>query len=196
MTRRKLLFGSTAIAAALVVGTGSMVLASGGTSLVSNTVPSSQVAASTTTTPTPPAAKVHPHGPKHRGWARGFSRGVYSETVLAQKAGGYKTIVSVKGTLTAISATSVSVKRPDTGALITASISTRTKFPRTSEAALAADIAAKKAVNVRLVDVGGTAVVVILPPAPGTVPAHPKHGKHPVFPAKGSTTSSAAGATA
>ncbi|NNN19794.1 MAG: hypothetical protein HKL84_08075, partial [Acidimicrobiaceae bacterium] len=123
MIRRRILFGSTGLAAAAVVGVGAMTLGSGGTSLTSGSAPSSQVAA-TTNSQSSNAAKPHPHF-----MFRGAGAAVYSERVVPQKGGsGYETIIEVKGKLSAITTSSISVIRPDTNAPVTAVISPTTRF--------------------------------------------------------------------
>ncbi len=164
MRRKRLWMGSTALATAVVVGAGALTLGSGSSSLVSSSVPTSKLAA---TLPAP----GHPSHPKgmHHGFMMGLRPGsVYSESVLAVKGGGYKTVIGVRGVLTAISSTSISVKRPDTGAIVIASISSTTKFGRTKEATLASDLSSGKTVKVVLVEAGGVAKLIAAMPAPGT----------------------------
>lgn len=168
--RKRVWVASTAVAAASAVGIGAVALG-GGSTLASNTVPTSQVAGSTPAIANP----VPPGPPDHRFMLREGRRSVYSENVIAKKAGGYETIIRVHGPLSAISSTSISVTRPDTGAAITASISSTTKFRNTTEAALAGDLTSNTAVNVVLIEVGGVAKAIIVPPAPGTRP-HPPGG--------------------
>lgn len=171
MRRKRLWMGSTALAAAVVVGGGALTLGSRGSSLVSSSVPTSKLAAAIPT----PGHPSHPKG-THHGFVMGFRPGsVYSESVLAVKGGGYKTVIGVRGTLASISSTSISVKRPDTGAIVSASISSTTKFGRTTEATLASDLSAGKTVKVVLVETSGAAKLIAAMPAPG---AHPLlHGQ-------------------
>lgn len=166
--RKRVWVGTTAVAAASAVGIGAMALG-GGSTLASNTVPTSQVAASTSATvsPTPPKTDH-----RHFGFGAG-GRSVYSASVISKAGGGYATIISVHGPLITISPTSISVQRPDSGAIVTASISSTTKFGNTTEAALAGDLSPKTAVNVMMVETGGVAKVVVVPPAPGTRPKFP-----------------------
>ncbi len=140
--------------AAVLIGGGTLVL-SGGSSLVSGSVPTTSVASNSTPKPHPVFM------------FKGPERAVYSESVVPVKSGGYETIIMVKGSLSAISSTSVSVKRPDTGAIVTASVASSTKFIRTTEAALASDLSSGKVVTVMLVEVGGTAKSVMAPPKLG-----------------------------
>lgn len=170
MRKRTVLVGSTAVAAVAVVAGGAMI--TGGTSLTSGTVPTSTIAGPSGSSTPGTATKPHRHFVMMR---RFGGPAVYAQSIVPLKAGGYRTIIEVKGTLAAISTTSISVKRPDTGALVTAAITSSTKFPRTSESALAADLGANKVVTVRMVEVGGTAKVVVVPPPPGTRP-HPFAG--------------------
>lgn len=170
MKKKSIIFGSIAVAASTTVGVGALALS--GTSLVSNNVPSSHLAA-LTTTPTPSSTK--PHHPKFR--FMHFREGVYSETVVHAKSGGYKTIISVEGSLSALSPTSISVTRPDTGTTVTASIKSGTKFARTSESTLLSDLNSKTSVNVRLIEIDGVAKVVAVPPPPGTRPLVPHHAR-------------------
>lgn len=189
MNRKRILMGSSAVAAAVIVGAGAIDL-TGATSLVSSTTPTSHVVSSSTTSSS--TKPKPPRGPR-RFMFRAMGRSVYSETVVKTKSGSYKTIISVHGPLTAISSSSISVKRPDTGATITASINSSTKYLNTTEAKLASDLGSNTAVNVVLVETGGVAKVVAVPPPPGTKP--------PFFrgpldrgnaPSNGSTTSSKA----
>lgn len=190
MTKRKVLIGSTALAAITAVGTGALIVASGGSSLVSNTVPTSKVVSSSSTSSSSSTPKPHP-----KFMFRRFGQGVYSETVVPQKSGGYKTIISVKGTLSAITSSSISVIRPDTGATVTATISSSTKFHSTTESALEADISSNKTVTVRLIESNGSAFAVMVPPAPGTRPKFPK-GPLVGRPTPPSSTSTSSGSTA
>lgn len=156
--RRNLRYFGSAAMAAVVIGGGALAL-SGGTSLVSGSVPTSSVVPNSTSKSTPK--------PHHGLMFRGPGRAVYSESVVPVKSGGYQTIVMVKGLLSSVSSTSISVKRPDTGAIVTASIGSDTKFHRTTEATLASDFSSNKAVRVMLVEVSGTAKSVTVPPKPG-----------------------------
>lgn len=172
MNRKRLLLGSIGLSAATAVGIGAVTLAAGGSSLASNSVPTSQVA-TTTTSPTNGSNSTSTP-PRHRGF--GFFRGpgaVYSESVLPQQGGGYKTVIEVRGALSAISSSSISVTRPDTGATVTAAITSSTRFGNTSESALAADLSSHTSVTVRLIETSNNAVSVSVPPPPGT---HPKPG--------------------
>lgn len=181
MNRKRLLMSSSAAAAAVVVGAGALGLA-GGTSLVSNTVPTSHVVSSATTSSS--SKPKPPHGP--RGFMfRPMGRSVYTDSVVKTKSGSYKTIISVHGQLTAISSTSISVKRPDTGAIVTATIDSSTKYRNTSESKLASDLSSNTAVNVVLVETGGVAKVIAVPPAPGL---RPPLGRGPLV--KGNTQAS------
>ncbi len=189
MRRKRLWIGSTVLAAAVVVGGGALTLGSGGSSLVSTSVPTSKLAATLTT----PGHPTRPNG-MHRGFMMGLRPGsVYSESVLAVKGGGYKTVIGVRGVLTAISSTSVSVKRPDTGATVSASISSTTKFGRTKEATLASDLSSGKSVRVMLVETGGVAKLIAAMPAPG---AHPLLHGLPAPKSNVSPSSSSSSATA
>lgn len=191
MNRKRLLLGSTGLAAAVAVGIGAVALTSGGASLVSGTVPTSNVA-STSTAASPNTANPTPR--PH--WRMGPLGGaVFSETVVKQQAGGYKTIIEVRGALTAISSGSISVTRPDTGATITAAITSTTRFRNTTEVALASDLSSHTAVTVRLIETANNAVSVSVPPPAGT---RPKPGSGPfggTFPPRnGATPSSSASA--
>lgn len=166
MNRKRLLMSSSAVAAAVVVGAGALGVA-GGTSLVSSTVPTSHVVSSTTTSSS--SKPKPPRGP-HAFMFRPMARSVYSDSVVKTKSGSYETIISVHGPLTAISSTSISVKRPDTGATITATIGSSTKYLNTSESKLASELSSNTSVNVVLVETSGVAKVIAVPPAPGTRP--------------------------
>ncbi|MCL4552587.1 MAG: hypothetical protein M1305_03395 [Candidatus Marsarchaeota archaeon] len=173
MNRKRLLLGSTGLAAAVAVGVGAIALTSGGASLASATVPTSNVASTSSAavpnTTTKPASRLH--------WRMGRRGGaVYSETVIKQKSGGYKTIIEVRGSLTAISSSSISITRPDTGTIITAAITSTTRFGNTTAAALASDLSSDTAVTVRLVETANNAVSVSVPPLAGT---RPKPGSGP-----------------
>lgn len=191
MNRKRLLVGSTGLAAAVAVGMGAVALTSGGASLASATVPTSKVASTST------AASPNTANPAHRPhWRMGLmSRAVYSETVIKQKAGGFKTIIEVRGPLTAFSSGSISVTRPDTGGVITATITPTTRFGNTSAAALISDFNSHTAVTVRLIETANNAVSVSVPPPAGT---RPKPGSGPfggTFPPRnGATPSSSASA--
>lgn len=154
MRKKGLLFGSSALGAAAVIGVGALAFGSGSSALVSNSIPTAQVATSTSSTP----PSGHPHV-KHVG----LRKAAYSETVVPVKGGGYKTVEMVKGSLTAISSSSISVTRPDTGAIIAGNITSSTKFRNTTEAALAADLPAKTAVTVRIVESGGNVIMIGVP---------------------------------
>ena len=175
MERKILLISASGLAAATVVGFGAFALTTSGSSLVSNSTPTSHVASATSgttngssSTPSVGSTAPHPH------WGIGRrGREVYLESVLKQSGGSYKTVISVLGTLKAISSSSISVIRPDTGATITASIASTTRFANTSESALAADLSSNTTVTVRLVETSNNAVSVSVPPPPGT---HPKPG--------------------
>jgi hypothetical protein len=185
MKKKSVLVGSIAVAASTTIGVGALAL--GGTSLASNNVPTTHLAASSTTK-TPSPAKPH-----HRRFRfMRFGQGVYSETVVHAKGGGYKTIITVHGPLSAITPSStsgsISVTRPDTGTAVMASINSSTKFVRTSEAALQTDATKKISVNIRLVEIDGVAKVVMVPPPPGTRPLLPHHPH-----VKGSTSSGNSG---
>ncbi len=184
--RRNFRYLGSATMAAVLIGGGTLVL-SGGSSLVSGSVPTTSVASNSTPKPHPVFM------------FKGPERAVYSESVVPVKSGGYETIIMVKGSLSAISSTSVSVKRPDTGAIVTASVASSTKFIRTTEAALASDLSSGKVVTVMLVEVRGTARLVAVPPSPGSRPV--SHGTplagHVAPPASSNTNSSGtAGTTA
>ena len=191
MNRKRLLLGSTGLAAAVAVGVGAVALTSGGASLASATVPTSNVASTSTAAlpnTTNPASRPH--------WRMGrMGRAVYSETVIKQKSGSYKTIVEVRGPLTAISLGSISIIRPDTGATITAAITSTTKFGNTTAAALASDLSSHTAVTVRLIETANNAVSVSVPPPAGT---RPKPGSGPFggtfHPRNGASQSSSASA--
>ncbi len=173
MERKMLLIGASGLAAATVVGFGALALTTSGSSLVSNSIPTSHVASSpsgttdgSSSTPAVGSTPPRPH------WGIGrMRRAVYSESVLKQSGGSYKTVISVVGTLKAISSSSISVTRPDTGAAITASIASTTRFVNTSESALAADLSSNTTVTVRLVETSNNAVSVSVPPPPGTRPS-------------------------
>lgn len=166
MRRRRMILGATGLAAVGIVGFGAMTLSSGGTSLASSSVPTTQVVSSGTSQSATSTSHRHP---RFRFGRPGFS--VYSEKVIPQKSGsGYETIISVTGKLSAISASSISVVRPDTGTTVTAVITSSTKFWNTSEAALASDLSSNTGVTVRLVETGGNAIGVGVRPKPGTMP--------------------------
>ena len=83
MVRKRLWMGSAVFAAMAVVGAGALALGSGGSSLVSNSVPTSQLASST-------SSSVRPQNVTHRGFMMGLKPGlVYSKSVLAVKGGRY-----------------------------------------------------------------------------------------------------------
>jgi len=154
MRKQSLLFGSSALGAVAVIGVGALVFGANSTTLVSNNIPTSQVAASTSSTPssvTPPVKHI------------GLRRAVYSETVVPAKGGGYQTIEMVKGSLTSITSSAVSVTRSDTGAIIKGNITPSTKFRNTTEATLSANLFAKTAVTVRIVERGGNVVMISIP---------------------------------
>lgn len=185
MVRKRLWMGSAVFAAMAVVGAGALALGSGGSSLVSNSVPTSQLASSTSSSTRPPKVM-------HHGFMMGLKPGlVYSKSVLAVKGGGFKTIIGVRGVLTAISSTSISVKRADTGAIVSASISSTTKFGRTTEAALASDLSSGKTVRVMMVETNGTAKLIALLPPPITKPA--ANGEVPMQSSVSSNSSSSSG---
>jgi len=166
MRRQRMILGATGLAAVGIVGFGAMTLSSGGSSLASSSVPTTQVASSGNSQS---ATSTPNHHPRFRFGRPGFS--VYSEIVIPQKSGsGYETLISVTGKLSAISSSSISVVRPDTGATVTAAITSSTKFGNTSEAALASDLSSNTAVTVRLVETGGNAIGVGVPHKPGTMP--------------------------
>jgi len=175
--RKILLFGSSALGAAAVIGVGALAFSSGSSALVSNSIPTSQVAASTSSTP----AAGHPHV-KHVG----LRKAVYSQTVVPIKGGGYKTVEMVKGSLTTISSSAISVTRPDTGTVIAGNITPSTKFRNTTEAALVADLSVKPAVTVRIVERDGNVVMVGVP---GTKPTtHGTFSSHAKSSNSGATT--------
>lgn len=183
MKKKSVLVGSIAIAASTTIGVGALALS--GTSLASNNVPTTHLAASSTTKTPSPAKRPHP------GFRfMHFGQGVYSETVIHAKSGGYKTIISVNGRLSALSSTSISVTRPDTGTAVTASLNSSTKFARTTESALQKDISSSTSVTVRLIEIDGVAKVVAVPPAPGPRPVFPHHP-----PTSGSTSPGGSGST-
>lgn len=194
MMRKRLLLGSAGLAAATAVGFGAFTVTSGGSSLASNSVPTSKVASSTNTTPNVPAsgATRRPH------WRMGrrMGRSVYSEVVVKQSDGSYKTIISVVGSLKSISSNSITVVRPDTGATITAAITSTTRFGNTTESALASDISTGTAVTVRLTETANNAVSISVPPPPGTRPK-PGAGRFGgPFPPPNGTASSSSSASA
>ncbi|TAN22848.1 MAG: hypothetical protein EPN30_08115 [Actinomycetota bacterium] len=164
MRRRRMILGATGLAAAGIVGIGAATISSAGSSLASSSVPTTQVASPSNNQSTNSTA--HPR--RHMGFGR-FGFAVYSETVVPQKSGsGYETIISVTGKLSNISSGSISVVRADTGATVTAAITSSTRFGNTTEAALASDLSSKTAVTVRLVETGGNAIAIGVPPTPGT----------------------------
>lgn len=167
MKRKRLLFGSTGIAAAVAVGIGAVAVTSSGSSLASNTVPTSQVAStpssSTNNSTSSPAPRPHRR-------FFGMGRAVYSSSVVPKQGGGYETIIEVRGKLSAISSSSITVIRPDTGADVTAPITSATRFGNTTEAALASDLSSNTAVTVRVVEIANDVVSVSVPPPPGTQP--------------------------
>ena len=169
MVRKRLLLGSVGIASAAAVGLGAFTLTSSGSSLASNSVPTSTVASTSNATSTPNSTGSKPN--PRRGLRIGnFGQAVYSEVVTKQVNGTFKTLISVDGSLKSISPTSIAVTRPDTGATITAAITSTTKFFNTTESALAADLSSNTAVTVRLVETSSNAVSVSVPPPPGTYP--------------------------
>lgn len=171
MERKRLLIGASGLAAATVVGFGAFALTTSSSSLASNSIPTSHVASTTSGTTNGPSNSPAAGSTPSPHWGIGrLGRAVYSESVVKQSGGGYETIVSVAGTLKAISSSSISVTRPDTGATITASITSTTRFANTSESALAADLSSNKAVTVRLVETSNNAVSVSVPPPPGARP--------------------------
>ena len=183
MRRQRMILGATGLAAVGIVGFGAMTLSSGGSSLASSSVPTTQVASSGTSQS---ATSTPHHHPRFRFGRPGFS--VYSEIVIPQKSGsGYETIISVTGKLSAISSSSISVVRPDTGATVTAAITSSTKFGNTSEAALASDLSSNTAVTVRLVETGGNAIGVGVPRKPGTMPGARFGHRNNSFPLPGGT---------
>jgi hypothetical protein len=125
MRKKSLFIGSTAVGAAAIIGTLALGVSSSASALSSATSPTTKSAQ------TPSAAtKVHPPnlGP--------FGRSVYTETVVPKAGGGYRTIEMVKGPLTAISSTSISVTRLDTGKTMTENVTSSTKFRNITEAHL------------------------------------------------------------
>ena len=197
MERKILLISASGMAAATVVGFGALALTTSGSSLVSNSIPTSHVASATSgTTNGSSSSPAVGSTPPHPHWGIGrMGRAVYSESVLKQSGGSYKTVISVVGTLKAISSSSISVLRPDTGVTITASITSTTRFANTSESALAADLSSNTAVTVRLVETSNNAVSVSVPPPPGTRP-RPGFGRFGGMfpPPKGATSNSSASA--
>lgn len=163
MRKKSLLIGSVAFGAVASVGSAALMLGAGSSALASNTIPTSQLASTSSFASPRPPHDLRFGGP---------GRAVYSEDVVPIRSGGYRTIVMVHGPLTAISSTSISVKRPDTGATITASINSSTKFRNTTESTLLADLHANTSVTIRVIETGGKALVVSVPPPPGTRP-HP-----------------------
>lgn len=165
MRKKSLFIGSAAVGAATIVGTLALSVSSPASALASGTVPTTKLAQTPSV-----VTKIHPpkFGP--------FGRSVYTETVVPKTGGGYKTIEMVKGPLTAVSSTSISVKGLDTGKAMTANVTSSTKFKNITEATLVADLKAKTAVTVRVVESGGNALVVMVPPALGTRPTPPSGG--------------------
>ncbi len=178
MNRKRLLFGSIGLTVATAVGISAVALTSSGSSLVSSTVPTSKVVSANVATSAPvPHRRVGPR-----------ARAVYSETIVPVRGGGYKTIIQVRGALHAISSSSISVIRQDTGATITVAITPTTSFVNTTDSALVSDLSSKKAVTVRLVETSNNAVSVSVPPPPGTRPKPGPGQFRGTFPPRNGTT--------
>jgi hypothetical protein len=141
---------------ALAIAGGLSVVALGAGGVAYATSPSATTPAATT-----PAATVAKTARLGLGWNRPWARlvrhTVHAQLVVKTK-NGYETVIVNRGTLESVSATSLTLKRPD-GLVITTHISSSTRFRGVSESKLAAGD------RVVTVQIGGADVLVgALPP--------------------------------
>lgn len=128
---RKLALGVAGVAAAGVLGTAGVAAATSETSTPTPAASSAPSAASTASTPGKTAPK------KHKARAA-VPRGLHGEWVVKGKDGKTVTLVSVRGQVTAVSATSVTVKAED-GFTATYTVNAKTKV-RGADAKTMADV--------------------------------------------------------
>jgi Zn-dependent alcohol dehydrogenase len=116
---KKVAFGATVVLGSLGIGGTGLALLSGGT-------------ASAATAP----ATAHPNATKAQEFRKFLRTHTVDSTVTVKTKNGYETITVVRGTVGAISSTSITVNSLD-GKSVTASIDSKTKFHNTTEQQLA-----------------------------------------------------------
>jgi hypothetical protein len=128
--------------------------------------PPAQAAATTTTAPGP--AKGRPAGPKG-GHIGALGRAVHGDLIVRGKDGAFEEVTFDRGTLTAVSATSLTLHRPD-GVDVTVKLDGETRYRGVENAA-----ALKKDQPVAVVSKDGTAKVV-MQKDPDAAPRRPGKG--------------------
>jgi hypothetical protein len=139
------------------------------------------------TSPSQQTAPQQDKGPGPRGGGM-FGDALHGEFVTAKDGGGYETIATQKGEVTAVSSTSITVKSAD-GYTRTYPVNADTKVNRTGKIA---DITTGETVRIRAVVSGGTATATAIDDGTNRPQGGPKQGK----PGSGSTAEPGAGSSA
>jgi hypothetical protein len=137
--KHRLFNRTAAIVAAIVVGAGAV---AGIAYAVGSSSSGSSIATGTTTTTGAPASSVAVQDAvltdaatkrlkQLGGILRVLARAVHAEVVVPLPTGGYRTIDLDKGTITSVSATSITISPEETGASpVTASVTSSTRLPK------------------------------------------------------------------
>ncbi|MDA8277602.1 MAG: hypothetical protein M0Z45_05355 [Actinomycetota bacterium] len=136
-------------------------------SISSTTVslPSAQVVgASTPITPTP--GQGGPNGQHGKGHGGILQRAEHATIDLYSKKNGVVTVTIDRGTVQAISSSSITITHPD-GTSVSVPVSSATLFPKLSESTISSDISANTKVRAIVVQKGGVAsrVIAMTPPS-------------------------------
>ncbi|MDA8026153.1 MAG: hypothetical protein M0T78_06400 [Actinomycetota bacterium] len=128
---------------------------------ISNTavsLPSAQVVGTSTPVSLPAQGGSNGHGGKGGGGL--FRRAEHATIDVYSKKNGMVTITVDRGTVTAISSTSITITHPD-GTTVSVPVSSATLFPKLSETTISSDISANTPVRALVVQKSGVASRVI-----------------------------------